>query len=179
MRPITSAVAALVALLLAAPALANDPPDAWVTVSANIALLTTPGLTATGIDVDTVDGLVTLQGTVPTERQKRWASDVVGDVDGVASVQNLLQVVAPTREHLVEVSDDHIQARIEEQLAARSWSDGTDVEVESVTAGAVLLSGYAAELGDVLLAIETAFDVPGVDRVASEIETPVPSHRDS
>jgi len=169
---ILSAAVALAGL--ASPATAEES-DVWVTTSVNIALLTTPGLSATGIDVDTVDGLVTLHGDVATESQKRTAAEVAERVEGVKSVQNLLQVVTPTRAHLVEVSDEHLEEQVQKKLEGLDVADGTHIEVESVTAGAVLLSGRAAELSDVLAAIEAAFAVPGVQRVASEIETPMPA----
>ena len=45
-----------------------------------------------------------------------------------------------------------------------------DVKVASVNKGVVLLSGKTDGLGHTLQAIEAAYKVPGVRRVASEIE---------
>ena len=46
-----------------------------------------------------------------------------------------------------------------------------DVKVASVNQGVVLLSGKTESLAHKLHAIETAYRVPGVRRVASEIQT--------
>jgi osmotically-inducible protein OsmY len=46
-----------------------------------------------------------------------------------------------------------------------------DVKVASVNNGVVLLSGKAANLTETLRAIENAYSVNGVHRVASEIQT--------
>lgn len=53
------------AALVAVPAVA-DSNDVWLTTKAKIALLTTDGVSATGVNVDTVNGAVTLHGKVRT-----------------------------------------------------------------------------------------------------------------
>jgi hyperosmotically inducible protein len=50
--------------------------------------------------------------------------------------------------------------------------EGSDVSVQSVNKGVVLLSGSAESLSDHLDAVSTAASVPGVRRVASEVKSP-------
>ena len=56
------ALAAVVALPAAA-----DTSDVWLTTKAKITLLTTEGVSVTGVNVDTVNGAVTLHGKVKTQ----------------------------------------------------------------------------------------------------------------
>lgn len=81
------------ALSLAGPAFAADRPDAWITTKAKIALLTTEGVSATAIHVDTTDGRVTLHGSVATAPDKAKAAKTVRGIEGVREVRDLVQVV--------------------------------------------------------------------------------------
>jgi len=58
-------------------------------------------------------------------------------------------------------------------LRADATLRGCDVKVTSVDAGVVLLSGNAQSLEQKLEAIERAYSVRGVVRVASEIRAPI------
>jgi osmotically-inducible protein OsmY len=85
-------------------------------------------------------------------------------------VKNLLQVVPEERKDTVNASDDTIKKGVEGVLEADKSLN--DVKVASVNKGVVLLSGKTPTLDITLRAIEKASAVPGVRRVASEIETP-------
>lgn len=162
-----------VALLIGAGstgAVAADANDAWITTKAKIALLTTNDLTATGINVDTIDGKVTLHGTVPTEAEKTRAAGVAKGITGVASVNNLLQVVPARDENQIEANDDQIKDRVDAALAGDQRLAGSDIDVASVNKGVVLLSGKADSMSDHLEALNVAGRVPGVRRVESEIK---------
>jgi hypothetical protein len=60
------------------------------------ALLSDKSVHATKINVDTVDGVVTLKGEVPTEAEKTRAEEVAAKTSGVASVHNEL-VISPSQ----------------------------------------------------------------------------------
>ena len=159
----------LLALAVAAtPALA-DTPDAWLTTKAKITLLTTEGVSVTAVNVDSVNGKITLHGKVKSEGEKVKAATVVGKLDGVKSVQNLLQVVPESVRPTLKVADDAIKTNLEASLKAEPVL--SDVKVASVNNGVALLSGKTQNLADKLRAIEVAWAVQGVQRVASEIET--------
>ena len=144
-----------------------DVNDAWLTTKAKISLLTTEGVSVVGVNVDTVNGAVTLHGKVKTQAEKDKATAAVRGIEGVRSVNNLLQVVPEAFKDAVEAKDDVIKDRIQAALKADSGVSG--VRVASVNKGVVLLSGSVVGLNEKLRAIELAADVDGVRRVASEI----------
>ncbi len=166
-------VTALVVLVLAraAPVLAARS-DAWITTTTKIALLTSEGMAGADVNVDTVDGRVTLHGKVPSEKAKRRAEEVARGVSGVRDVRNLLQVVPAARQEQVAASDDELEERVEQALDADPQLADSDIDVESVNGGVVLIEGTAKTLTDQLHAIEVATRVPGVRRVASQVTGP-------
>jgi hyperosmotically inducible protein len=66
--------------------------DAVVTTKVKGAFVAQSALSALDIGVETVDGKVTLTGTVGTAAEVELASHVARDVEGVKQVQNDLQV---------------------------------------------------------------------------------------
>lgn len=66
--------------------------DAAVTTRVKARLVADPEVNAFHIDVDTVDGRVTLNGKVATEVQRREAAELASRTEGVVSVVNLIQV---------------------------------------------------------------------------------------
>lgn len=161
-------VAAALTLIVARDgAAASDP---WITTKAKLALFTAEGVSASGINVDTVDGILSLHGTVDSEAEKSNAEAVVHDIDGVGSVRNLLQVVPGQHQERVAASDKDVKANVEKVLADRAAL--ADVRVQSVNDGVVLLGGDVNGLNSHLWAVALASKVPGVRRVASEIESP-------
>jgi osmotically-inducible protein OsmY len=168
-----AALLAGLVLGLAGPALAVGG-DAWITTKAKISLLTTDGVSARDVNVDTQDGNVTIHGKVKTEAEKAKAESVVKAIDGVKTVRNLLQVVPESRRESVKAADHEIKAKVEASLKADASLKGEDIKVASVNKGVVLLSGKATNLDHKLRAIECAAKVDGVERVATEIKTEEP-----
>ncbi len=162
---------ALVGTIVVAGALAAsaDVNDSWITTKAKIALLTTDGFSVNGVNVDTIQGNVTIHGKVATTADRTKAEQTVRDVKGVKTVKNLLQVVPDDVKKLVAANDSDVKGRVEASLK----TDGKfeDVKVASVNNGVVLLSGKTADLTEKLRAIENAYSVNGVHRVASEIQS--------
>ncbi len=156
---------------LAAPAGAATS-DAWITTKIKLALLTTEGVSGTAIKVDTVVGKVTLYGKVSSAEEKAKAETIARKVEGVQDVRNLLQVVAPEHEKAMQVSDDLLKQRVEHALQADPSLKSSTIAVQSANQGVVLLSGTAKTLSAHLRAVEVAAAVPGVRRVASEIQSP-------
>jgi hyperosmotically inducible protein len=66
--------------------------DSWLWFKTRAALLTTSDLRESTINVDVVNDVVTLKGTVETAAQKTKAEQVTKDIDGVKSVKNELKV---------------------------------------------------------------------------------------
>src|SRR5262245_41536557 len=93
--------AVVLALAFTAPARAATS-DAWITTKVKMTLLTTDGVHSNKVNVDTIDGRVTLQGTVGSQDEKAKAELASSKVQGVREVRNLLQVVPPARQDAVE-----------------------------------------------------------------------------
>jgi hyperosmotically inducible protein len=167
----SSLLAVVLGAALTAPAWAATP-DAWITTKTKLALLTTEGVSGTAIKVDTVVGRVTLHGKVHSTEEKTKAETITQKIDGVQSVHNLLQVVAPHHEKAMQVSDDALKQRTAKALQADSSLKSSQITVQSVNQGVVLLGGTAKTLSAHLRAIEVVAIIPGVRRVASEVQSP-------
>jgi osmotically-inducible protein OsmY len=168
----TAFTVALVGAIVVASAVAAraDVKDSWITTKAKIALLTTDGFSVNAPTVDTNHGNVTINGTVGTTADRTKAEQTVLKVDGVKKVKNLLKVVPVTMKDAATAStDSDIKGRVEASLKTDTKMD--DVRVTSVNNGLVLLSGKAANLDQKLRAIENAYSVNGVHRVATDIQT--------
>jgi osmotically-inducible protein OsmY len=109
---------------------------------------------------------------VNSAEEKAKAEAVAQKIDGVQGVRNLLQVVTPQHEKAVQVSDDKLKLRIEHALQADRSLKSSAISVQSVNQGVVLLGGTAKTLSAHLRAVEVASGVPGVRRVASEVQSP-------
>jgi hypothetical protein len=68
--------------------------DAAITTAVNAKLAQDKGLSALRIDVDTVNGRVSLRGTAPDAAARERATTLASAVDGVVSVDNQLVVSA-------------------------------------------------------------------------------------
>jgi len=66
--------------------------DATITTKIKSKLTADPEVNPFTIDVDTVNGVVTLSGTVRTEEQRQEAEDLARGTEGVKEVVNSLQV---------------------------------------------------------------------------------------
>ncbi len=151
----------------------GEPSDAWITTKVKAALITAEDVPATSVQVDTVDGLVTLHGSVATATEKANAEAAARSVQGMREVRNLLQVVPAPAQAVVELSDEALSKSVTEALARDAALADSQITVLSVNKGLVLLSGTAKSLSDHVRALEDASQVAGVKRVASQIKSPV------
>jgi osmotically-inducible protein OsmY len=164
------AIALVAGLALSAPALGADASDPWITTKVKAALLTADDVDGLDVNVDTVEGRVTLHGRASTAAEKERAERAARQVQGVRGVRNLIQVVPDSREERAAASDEEIRERLSERL--RREPELADVTVQSVTKGVVLLAGETNTLSAHLRALEVARAAEGVRRVESEIESP-------
>ena len=160
-----------VALSLPIAAYAKSRSDAWITMKAKTALYLAEDVKGTGINVDTINGRVTLHGTVTGEKEKARAAEEVNKIEGVSDVRNLLQIASPAKTAATaKHSDDHIKMDVEKRLKADRSLNDSGIYVKSVNKGVVILAGRAASLDDNQRALYYAASAPGVYRVASEID---------
>lgn len=163
-------VAAITFISAVGVAKAADTPDSWVTMKTKVSLMTTEGVSTSDLNVDTVNGVVTLHGKVASEAQKAKAGDVARRIDGVKEVKNLLQVVPKSERAVVERSDDQIKAGVEAAFKANRRVNDSGIKVASVNKGVVLLSGKTKSWEAHLESVQVADAVRGVRRVSTEVE---------
>ena len=163
--------ALLAALLTAAEAFAATP-DGLVTSKTKLKLWTKAGVKSGAVHVDTVEGVVTLSGTVPSALERVRLEKAVRTVGGVRDVSNRLRVVTAAAPGQLAQSDEATHTAVEKVLSADVPLKDSAVFVKSVDQGVVLLSGTARTLSDHLRAVMLADQVGGVKRVASEVEGP-------
>jgi hyperosmotically inducible protein len=164
-------VATVVSAAFCGSAFAASPSDAWITTKAKVSLLTVEGVDAGSVNVDTVNRQITLHGSVSSAAEKQKAEEAVRGVNGVSNVRNLLQVVPPAKEAAIERADAEINTEVSAALTRQTSLSDSSIKVQSVNKGVVLLGGTAKNLTDHLTAVQTARNVKGVRRVASEIES--------
>lgn len=164
-----AAVALLCVWLCSPPQARAWVSDPWITAKVKIALLTTLGWTARDIDVDTVDGRVTLHGDVPSAVEKAKSVEVARSVEGVGDIRDLLKVEhsKPPKSH----SDAKLRTRVQHALDDDVKSGGSQLSVGSVKDGVVQLTGKVANAFALLRGIEVAGRVRGVRRVQSDVDT--------
>ena len=148
------------------PAQASD--DTWITTKVRIALMTTDGAGRNAVKVETEHGKVTLHGTVDSEAVRDKAEATARGVGDVTDVRNLLQVVKESRQESVKAADKDVKDAVEKALKADGRLEG--IKVRSVDNGLVYLDGRTTSLAHELDAIETAYGISGVMRVATAIE---------
>lgn len=66
--------------------------DSWLWFKTRAALLATNDLRESTVNVDVVDGVITLKGTVANDAQKKKAGEVANGIEGKKSVKNDLKV---------------------------------------------------------------------------------------
>ena len=174
-RSYVAAIAIAAVAVLPTKAGAADRPDSWVTMKTKIALMTTEDLSTKDLNVDTVKGVVTLHGMVPTEAEKEKAEHVSMKVDGVKSVKNLLQVVPDSRKKTVERADSEIKDNIENAFKANHRINDSGIKVASVNKGVVLLAGKTKSLEAHAESVSVAYAVPDVRRVSTEVVVDSPA----
>jgi hyperosmotically inducible protein len=140
--------------------------DSWVTSKTKIALFADERVKGTQVSVDTTKGVVHLRGKVDSADAKSAAGDIAKSVEGVKSVKNDLQVVAPTARKAVDASDSDIAKAVGTRLSKDTQLKKVDVRTD---AGVVTLTGQVPTIGASAKASELARGVPGVKSVKNEL----------
>ncbi len=163
------------ATLIAAPATAAGKADektpiedSWVTAKTKIALFADARVKGRQVNVETKKGLVMIRGKVDSDEAKKAAEEIAKMVDGVKSVKNELQVVAPSKREAVEEKDDAITARVKKQIAKESKLKNADIDVKT-NAGVVSLTGEVPDILTSAHASWTAWKVHGVKSVKNDL----------
>jgi osmotically-inducible protein OsmY len=142
--------------------------DAWITTDAKVRLIANSDTPARDISVDTMAGVVTLFGTVPTESARRAAELEVKKIDSVKSVENDLEVVPQVSAAAVEHRDERVKDAIEKRLKAREELSDASIDV-AVANGVARLTGTVRGQPDRLTALTLARTTDGVRSVIGDL----------
>jgi hyperosmotically inducible periplasmic protein len=156
-------MAAMAMLALSVPVQASKL-DSRIESSAKQTYVFKTYLKADDIKVQSVDGVVTLTGTVSEESHKSLAQETVASLAGVKSVDNKLEIKG---ERPAEKSDAWLTTKVKTMLLYhRNVSALTEVNTKD---GIVTLKGEAASQAQKDLTTEYTKDVEGVKDVKNEM----------
>ena len=128
---------------------------------------------ATHVDVDVVDRVVYLRGSVPSYYEKRTATEIANRIKGVINVVNELQVRPVTQR-----TDQEITTDVRAALARDVRIDPTRINVNTVH-GVVYLTGTVNTYAQKSCADSDGWTVPGVISVVNDVVVqPIPMRRD-
>jgi hyperosmotically inducible periplasmic protein len=141
--------------------------DSWITSKTKIALFADERVKGTQVSVDTMKGgVVHLRGKVDSPEAKAAAEEVAKGIEGVQSVKNDLQVVAPAARKMVDTKDSDIDKAVKARLAKDTQVKKVDVRTD---AGVVTLTGEVPSIVASAKASEMARGVAGVKSVKNEL----------
>lgn len=142
--------------------------DTWLTAKTKIALASDSRVKGRQIDVETTQGVVLLRGKVDSDTAKQASAEIAKMLDGVKSVKNDLEVVAPAAREAVEDKDDAITAHVKEQITKDTHLKKANIAIQT-NAGVVSLTGEVRDLMTSANASWTARQVAGVKSVKNDL----------
>lgn len=143
--------------------------DAGITSKVKTKLAADPEVNPFDIDVDTLNGVVTLRGEVARETAKTEAYELAASTRGVLSVRNEIQVVPPPAKDDEPVSDAWITTKVKSKLTADPQVNAFNIDVDT-QGGVVTLSGIVKTETARAEAEKLARDTRGVLDVVNEIQ---------
>ncbi len=142
--------------------------DSWITAKTKIALFADSRVKGSDVNVETAQGSVMIRGKVDSDAAKQTAEGIAKGIDGVKTVKNELQVVAPSKREAMDDKDDAITARVNAQIAKDSYLKKAGIHAQT-NAGVVSLTGEVQDLMTSAQASWTAWQVPGVKSVKNDL----------
>jgi len=141
--------------------------DATITAKIKLKLLEDPITKARKIDVDTVNGVVTLTGVVESEKEIERAIEIARNVEGVRRVVNNLKI--GKRGIGTYLSDKEITTKVKLKLIEDPDLKALSIDVDTVN-GVVTLTGVVTSEYQKRKAIEHAKSVLGVIKVIDNLQ---------
>ena len=142
--------------------------DSWITSKTKIALFSDDRVKGSQVHVETKGGTVMLRGKVDDADAKTAAGEIAKGIDGVKSVKNELQVVAPSNRKAVDADDNQISKSIENRFKQDPQLKNAKIDAK-VNAGVVTLTGEVKSIGTSARASEVARGIPGVRSVKNDL----------
>lgn len=161
---------ALTAILLGQTALKATETDDRIVASANSSYVFKTFLANDRVKTDSIDGVVTLTGSVNDESHRMLAQDTVAGLPGVKSVNNQIQ----TKESPQENSDTWLYMKVKSTLAYHRSVSAFNTQVE-MKEGVATLKGEASSQAQKDLVTEYCQDVIGIKSVNNEMTVTNPS----
>ena len=140
----------------------NDIRDIDITLAVDRQLHGDEGVPADQVDVRTMDGIVTLSGSLDNLLARERAAEIAATIKGVRSVINLIEVQSLIR------TDAQIRTDVEQALLGDPATDVFEIKM-SVRDGSVILTGRVDSWQEKQLCLLVARGVIGVKEVKSNI----------
>ena len=109
-----------------------------------------------------------IRGKVDSDEAKQAAEEITTGIDGVKSVRNELQVVAPAKREAINDRDTSITMRVIAKIAKDHTLYSAGIHAQT-NAGVVSLSGEVSSLLISAQASWTVWQVPGVKSVKNDL----------
>jgi hyperosmotically inducible protein len=142
--------------------------DSWITAKSKIALFADSRVKGSDINVETTQGTVMIRGKVDSDAAKQAAEGITKGIEGVKTVKNELQVVAPAKREATDDKDDAITTRVNDQMMKDAQLKKAGIHAQT-NAGVVSLTGEVQDLMTSAQASWTAWKVPGVKSVKNDL----------
>jgi len=144
--------------------------DAWISTKVKTMLLFHRNVSAM-TEVNTTNGIVTLQGKATSQAQKDLTTEYAKDVEGVKDVKNEMTIAKTSKKTQTvsrKVDDASITALVKMTLLYHRSTSALNTSV-TTNNGVVTLSGKASNAAEKDLATKFAKDVNGVKSVKNQM----------
>ena len=144
--------------------------DAWITAKVKTMLLFHRSVSAM-TEVNTTNGIVTLQGKATSQAQKDLTTEYAKDVEGVKDVKNEMTIAKTSKKAQTavgKIDDASITALVKMTLLYHRSTSALNTKV-TTSNGVVTLSGKASNAAEKDLATKFAKDVNGVKSVKNQM----------
>ena len=144
--------------------------DAWISTKVKTMFLFHRSVSAM-TEVNTTDGIVTLQGKATSQAQKDLTTEYAKDVEGVKDVKNEMTIAKTSKNTQTvgrKVDDASITALVKMTLLYHRSTSALNTSV-TTNNGVVTLSGKASNAAEKDLATKFAKDVNGVKSVNNQM----------
>ena len=144
--------------------------DAWISTKVKTMFLFHRSVSAM-TEVNTTDGIVTLQGKATSQAQKDLTTEYAKDVEGVKDVKNEMTIAKTSKKTQTvsrKVDDASITALVKMTLLYHRSTSALNTSV-TTNNGVVTLSGKASNAAEKDLATKLAKDVNGVKSVKNQM----------
>jgi len=139
--------------------------DGWITMKVKTVLAFHKNVSASGTDVTTKNGVVTLTGKADNLSQKQLTGEYAKDVEGVIEVRNDLAIAKSNRRTLGDkVDDTSITAQVKSTLLFHKSTSMLATKVSTLN-GVVSLHGEAKNAAERDLVTKLVEDIHGVQSV--------------